>query len=99
MEERRYGTNPLKENRHEANKTVNRAKRYEQILEVLEGHQMTFRDIAYAMYEKGYTPSPETTFSQPRVTELVEQGKIEPVGKVKSSFTGKYVTVFEVRHG
>lgn len=99
MEERRYGTNPLKENRYEANKTVNRAKRYEQILEVLQGHQMTFRDIANAMYERGYTPSPETTYSQPRVTELVERGMIEPVGKVKSRITGKNVTIFEVRNG
>lgn len=97
MEKRRYGTNPMLENRYEANRTVNRQKRYEQILEVLEGNQMTFRDIAYAMYDRGYTPSPETTFSQPRVTELVSMGKIEPVGKVKSDFTGKTVTVFEVR--
>lgn len=99
MEERRYGTNPMRENQLEANASINRQKRYEQILEVLEGKEMTFRDIAYAMYEKGYTPSPETTFSQPRVTELVRQGKIEPLGKIKSDYTHKMVTVFGVRNG
>lgn len=99
MEVRRYGTNPMKENQLEANESIDRQKRYRQILEVLEGKEMTFRDIAYAMYEKGYTPSPETTFSQPRVTELVQQGKIEPLGKVVSNFTGKKVSVFGVRNG
>lgn len=99
MEVRRYGTNPMKENQLEANESIDRNKRYMQILEILEGKEMTFRDIAYAMYEKGYTPSPETTFSQPRVTELVRMGKIEPLGKVVSNFTGKKVSVFGVRHG
>jgi hypothetical protein len=99
MEEIKYGSNPMLENRREANETVSRNKRYFQILEVLKGKEMTFRDIAFAMYEKGYTPSPETTFSQPRVTELVRKGMIEPVGKVKSNFTGKKVTVFGVRNG
>ena len=49
------------------------------------------------MYERGYTISPETTYSQPRVTELVQKGEIEPIGKVKSEVTGKFVTVFQLR--
>ena len=99
MEERSYGTNPLIENRREANETIDRNKRYKQILECMQDKKMTFRDIAFEMYEKGFTPSPETTFSQPRVTEMVRKGMIEPVGKVKSNFTGKMVTVFCVRNG
>lgn len=98
MEERRYGTNPMKENQYEACASINRSKRYAEIKSVLEGHKMTFREIALEMYKRGYTIGPETTYSQPRVTELVQKGEIEPVGKVKSELTGKTVTVFALRN-
>lgn len=97
MEPLRYGENPMVENRREANETVNREKRYAQIKEVLRGKKLTFREIAKDMFEKGYTISPETTYSQPRVTELVQKGEIEPIGKVKSDVTGKTVTVFQLK--
>lgn len=93
----RLGENPMLENRALANATIDRNKRYSQVKEVLKGNKMTFREIAQAMYEKGYTLSPETTYSQPRVTELVQKGEIEPIGKVKSEITGKSVSVFQLR--
>ena len=97
MEKIRFGENPMLENQILANETIDRQKRYMQIKEVLKGNKMTFREIAKAMYEAGYTISPETTYSQPRVTELVRKGEIEPIGKTKSEITGKTVTVFQLR--
>lgn len=93
----RPGVNPMLENRALANESIDRNKRYAQVKEVLKGKKMTFREIAQAMYEKGYTLSPETTYSQPRVSELVQKGEIEPVGRVKSEITGKSVSVFQLR--
>lgn len=97
MQGLRLGENPMLENQLIANESIDRNKRYIQIKEVLKDKKMTFREIAKAMYEKGYTISPETTYSQPRVTELVQKGEIEPIGKVKSDITGKTVTVFRLR--
>lgn len=97
MDELRVGENPMLENRGLANESVNREKRYAQIKEILNGKQLTFREIAKEMYERGYTISPETTYSQPRVTEMVQKGEVEPIGKTKSSITGKTVTVFQLR--
>lgn len=93
----RPGENPMLENRALANESIDRNKRYAQVKEILKGKKMTFREIAQAMYERGYTLSPETTYSQPRVSELVQKGEIEPVGKVKSEITGKSVSVFQLR--
>lgn len=97
MEKLRFGENPMLENQILANRSIDKQKRYMQIKEILKDKQMTFREIAQAMYEAGYTISPETTYSQPRVTELVRKGEIEPVGKTKSEITGKTVTVFKLR--
>lgn len=98
MRLRRFGENTTLENRQQSNETINREKRYAQIKEVLKDKKLTFREIAKEMYERGYTISSETTYSQPRVTELVQKGEIEPIGKVKSEITGKYVTVFQLRN-
>lgn len=97
MDGLRVGENPMLENRGLANESVNREKRYSQIKEILKGKQLTFREIAVEMFKRGYTISPETTFSQPRVTEMVQRGEVEPIGKVKSEMTGKTVTVFQLR--
>lgn len=97
MEELRFGQNPMLENQLLANESINKQKRYAQIKEILKGKKMTFREIAQAMYESGFTIGPETTYSQPRVTELVRKGEIEPIGKTKSKITGKTVTVFQLR--
>ena len=94
---RLWGTNPMKENQIDSLEKVDLNKRYKQILEVMGNKKLTFREIAQEMYKRGYTPSIETTYSQPRVTELVQKGLIEPIGKTKSEVSGKLVTVFKVR--
>ena len=99
MEERRYGTNPLKENRHEANKTVDKKKRYIQILSILKGKRMTAKEISVEMFNKGYTSNTDRNNAAPRLTELSKEGIVEPVGKKKCQYTGKTVAVYEVRNG
>lgn len=96
MEIRLWGTNPLKENQIESNEKIDRARRYKQIMECLDGKELTFREIAEEMYRRGFTPTNELLYSQPRVSELVRKGRIEPIGKKKCIETNKMVSVFKV---
>jgi hypothetical protein len=99
MEERMYGTNPMMENRRESNEKVDRKKRYRQILGILKGKQMTAKEISVVMKIKGYTNNDDRNNAAPRLTELCISGEVEPVGKKKCQYTGKMVTVYEVRNG
>lgn len=98
IEKRNYTENPILENRSDSNLSVNRAKRYMQINEIMsDGKPRTFRMIAQEMFYNGFTPTPELLYSQPRVTELVKMGKLEPIGKTICETTGKKVSVFKLR--
>ena len=48
---------------------------------------------------KGYTNNDDRNNAAPRLTELCISGEVEPVGKKKCQYTGKMVTVYEVRNG
>ena len=85
--------------RRSSNETVDRQKRYEEILECLEGKQMTAKELSVEMYKRGYIPSSERNFTAPRLTELSQKGIVEPIGKTKCKYTGKTVSVYEVRNG
>ena len=82
--------------RHDSHETVDKEKRYKQILEILAEHSvpLTAKEIAVFMFSKGYTPTTERNFSAPRLTELSNKGLVEPVGKKKCSYTGKMVSVY-----
>ncbi len=94
---RRYGEYPPLDTRGEANETVDRERRYKQILEVLEGKQLTAKEIAVEMQRKGYTPTSERNFTAPRLTELSQRGVVEPIGKKRCQYTGKTVAVYKIR--
>lgn len=85
------------ETRHESNETVDKQKRYMQILEILGNKEMTAKEIAVEMCNKGYVPTPERNFSAPRLTELSIKGIVEPIGKRKCEYTGKTVALYKVR--
>ena len=86
------------ETRSEANDTVDKKKRYRQILEILQGgKEMTAKEIAVEMCQRGYVPTPERNFAAPRLTELSIQGLVEPCGKQKCSYTGKTVALYKMR--
>ena len=98
MTERRPGEYPPFEARAEANEKVNRQKRYAQIKECLkEKPEMTAKEIAVLMYFKRYIPTSERNFTAPRLTEMMNAGIVEAVGKKKCSYTGKTVTVYSLR--
>jgi hypothetical protein len=98
MIERRVGEIPTLETRSESYETVDKKKRYAQITEVLTGgKEMTAKEIAVEMCNRGYIPTSERNFTAPRLTELSKEGKVEPVGKQKCTYTGKTVAVYKLR--
>lgn len=99
MIKREYGENTTLETRAEANETVDRNKRYQQILEVMQevNIPLTAKEVAIYMNYRGYIPTTERNFTAPRLTELCKLGKVEPVGRKKCSQTGKNVTVYALR--
>jgi hypothetical protein len=93
--QRRLGENPLIENQVEAYESVDKQKRYKQIIEILtEGKEMTAKEIAVEMYKRGYTPTSERNFASPRITELLRTGVLDCLGKKKCEYSGKSVSVF-----
>lgn len=100
MEYKRPGTNPTLETRHEANESVDKKKRYAQIIEILYGgKEMTAKEIAVEMCQRGYIPTSERNFTAPRLTELSQNGIVEPCGKQKCTYTGKTVAVYKLIEG
>lgn len=94
---RQYGENTTLETRHEAHESVDKAKRQQQILEILKHDKYTAREIANILYYSGKIPTPERNYVSPRLTELMDQGKVEPVGKIQDKWTGRMVAVFALR--
>lgn len=100
IEQRLPGEYTTFETRADANETVNRQKRYAQIMECFtENGQLTAKQCAVIMQSKGFVPTSERNNSAPRITELCQQGKLEPVGKKKCEYTGKTVAVYQIREG
>lgn len=60
------------------------------ILRVLDGREMTAREIAY---ELGFT---ERNAAAPRLTEMRAKGIVEVSGKKKDNVTGKNVALWRV---
>ena len=82
------------ETRAEANASVDRAKRYMQILAILDGGDMTAKEVAVEMQKRGFIPTSERNYSAPRLTELEKLGKVQTIGKKKCQYTGKTVAVY-----
>ena len=58
---------------------------------------MTAKEIAVEMFKRGMIPNSERNFTAPRLTELSYEGIVEPIGKKKCEYTGKTVSVFQLR--
>jgi hypothetical protein len=98
MEKRRAGEMTTLECRAEAEESVDKALRQKQVVEILEqGGEMSAKEIAVEMMNRGYVPTSERNWSSPRITELCRKGIIEPVGRKKCQYSGKSVTVFAIR--
>lgn len=99
FEKRLPGEIPTLETRHESHEKVDKKKRYREILECLADKELTAKEIAVLMYQKGYIPTTERNFSSPRLCEMAQKGIVEPVGKKICSYTGKKVTVWALCEG
>ena len=98
MKVRMPGTYTTLETRHDSHETVDKQKRYAQILECFKTNPtMTAKECAVEMWKKGYIPTSERNFTAPRMTELSKGGIIEPIGKKKCDWTGKTVAVYGLR--
>lgn len=99
MKPRRYGTNPLSETKRESEERVDKAKRYQQIIEILSetNEPLSAKEIAAKMFAKKYTPTAERNFSAPRITEMLKNGIVECVGTKICQYTGRPVGVFKLR--
>lgn len=97
---RRPGTNPMAESRRESRERINTKARRAQVLSLLKIlKRATAREVAEAMYVRGYVNTADRNNAAPRLNELVKTGKVEPVGKKFDSVTGRNVTVFKIRKG
>ena len=86
--------------RAESNDSVPRDLRYKQIIEIFEDmkpRNLTAKEVAVFMFNRGFTPNAERNFSAPRITELTQKGIVEPAGKTKCRYTGKTVTIYRLR--
>ena len=90
-----------KETRYDSNETLDRKKRYFQIIDILEEYQteyegMTAKEIARIMYSKGYSTSDERNITAPRLTELLEMNLVKVIGKRKCFYSNKKVSVYKL---
>ena len=100
FEMRLPGTNPTFDTRHDSHvdACMNKQKRYKQIVECFrETPEMTAKECAVKMCEKGYIPTSERNYTAPRLTELTDIGIVEPIGKKKCNYTGKTVAIYGLR--
>ena len=102
MEKRKSGEITTYDTRSEAHDSVDKAKRYSQIIECLReaGDRhfpdggLTAKECAVMMVQKGYIPTSERNFTAPRLTEMSQSGMVEPIGKKKCGYTGRMVAVY-----
>ena len=105
MEKRLAGEIPTLETRAEAEATVDKQKRYKQIIECFNDAEklngkpigLTAKQVAVMMMKKGFIPTSERNFAAPRLTEMSQKGVVEPIGKKKCNYTGKTVAVYALR--
>lgn len=96
MNMRQMGEIPTLATRAEAHDTVDKAKRCQQILEILT-EPMTAKQVAVEMFRRGLTDSADRNNAAPRLTEMTRDGRVEPIGRVKCEYTGKTVAVYARR--
>lgn len=66
------------------------------VLDALLGKELTAREIAVDMHQKGLIPYPARAVIQPRITELVEAGVIVAIGAKVDTETDRKVAVYKV---
>lgn len=87
-----------KETRRESHAKTTKQKMADRVIGVLNvaGKPLTAKEVAQEMYYYGFIPYPARAIIQPRLTELVEAGVIEVVGKKMDEETERRVAVYGV---
>lgn len=88
-----------RQTRRESNEKTDRKGMYSMILKELSYGDMTAREIGAILYRHGLVLSPSRQQVQPRLTELMQDGKIEVVGKRRDSLTRRSVAVYRLVEG
>ena len=89
------------QNRKESDETIDRQRRYKQILEIMNEYKdipLTAKEIAMEMFRRHLIPTTDRNFTAPRLNELSKKGKVEPVGKKMCIYTRKNVTTYKLRN-
>ena len=99
MERRKAGEYTTYETRGESHDKTDKNRRYKEILGILREHPegLTAKEVAVWMHRLKYARSTERNLSAPRLTELMNDGKVEPIGKKVCQYTGRKVAVFAIR--
>lgn len=99
MEKRQPGEYTTYDTRGESHEKTDKNRRYKEILGILREHPegLTAKEVAVWMHKLKYARSTERNLSSPRITELMDQGKVEPIGKKVCQYTGRKVAVFAIR--
>lgn len=85
------------ETRREANEKIDKKARENQVLDILrDKKERTARQVAYEMWQRGFTNTAERNNASPRLTSLLEQRKVVVVGKEEDKVTGKKVAVYKI---
>lgn len=85
-----------RQTRRESNEKTDKQSIRSVILEQLAYCDMTAREIGEVLYRYHLVPSPTRQQVHPRVTELVQDGKIEAVGKRMDCLTKRNVAVYRL---
>lgn len=98
FEPRTPGNNVTTDTRALSHEKVDKQRRYAQILTCLSSiGPMTAKQVAVELWREGFIPSAERNYTAPRLTELAKMGRVEPVGRVKCTYTGRTVAVYGLR--
>lgn len=84
------------ETRRESNQKTDKANMQGHVIRVLQSCELplTAREIAVQLCKEYVIPYPERSVIQPRITELVADGKVKAVGKVYDSVTDRKVAAY-----
>ena len=99
IEYRNPGEYTTYETRSESHEKVDKKKRYREILECLADNELTAKEIAVIMCQKGYIPTTERNYTSPRLCEMGREGIVEPIGKKICQYSGRKVTVWALCEG
>ena len=86
-----------RQTRRESNQQADRKTMHKLVLDQLSYGDMTAREIGAVLYRHGLVLTPSRQQVQPRLTELVQDGLIEVVGKRLDSVTKRRVAVYRLR--